>query len=196
MINKILSTIHKNFILYLCILKIYLMKKAFYVFLLSSLFTFTSCNNEIDTPIKLQGFVFGTTYNIIYYDVAVNFEDDINQLFDEVNQSTSTYMYSSDISRINRGEKGVKVDKYFQEVFNKSTQIFNETNGYFDPTVGNLVNAWGFGPEKPLNNLDSSKVKELMKFVGFNKVKLVDNEIIKEYSETYFDFNSIGNDMV
>jgi len=60
------------------------MKKAFYVFLLSSLFTFTSCNNEIDTPIKLQGFVFGTTYNIIYYDVAVNFEDDINQLFDEV----------------------------------------------------------------------------------------------------------------
>ena len=192
MINKILSTIHKNFILYLCILKIYLMKKAFYVFLLSSLFTFTSCNNEIDTPIKLQGFVFGTTYNIIYYDVAVNFEDDINQLFDEVNQSTSTYMYSSDISRINRGEKGVNVDKYFQEVFNKSTQIFNETNGYFDPTVGNLVNAWGFGPEKPLNNLDSSKVKELMKFVGFNKVKLVDNEIIKEYSETYFDFNSIG----
>ena len=78
------------------------MKKAFYVFLLSSLFTFTSCNNEIDTPIKLQGLVFGTTYNIIYYDVAVNFEDDINQLFDEVNQSTSTYMYSSDISRINR----------------------------------------------------------------------------------------------
>ena len=99
--------------------------------------------------------------------LLTNFEDDINQLFAEVNQSTSTYMYSSDISRINRGEKGVKVDKYFQEVFNKSTQIFNETNGYFDPTVGNLVNAWGFGPEKPLNNLDSSKVKELMKFVGF-----------------------------
>ena len=135
------------------------MKQAFLGFLLSSFFTFISCNNEIDIPIKLQGFVFGTTYNIIYYDVTTNFEDDINQLFAEVNQSTSTYMYSSDISRINRGEKGVKVDKYFQEVFNKSTQIFNETNGYFDPTVGKLVNAWGFGPEKPLNNLDSSKVK-------------------------------------
>ena len=86
----------------------------------------------------------------------------------------------------------MKVDKYFQEIFTKTTQIFNETNGYFDPTVGNLVNAWGFGPEKPLNDLDSSKVKELMRFVGFDKVKLVDNEIIKEYSETYFDFNSIG----
>ena len=89
MINKILSTIHKNFILYLCILKIYLMKKAFYVFLLSSLFTFTSCNNEIDTPIKLQGFVFGTTYNIIYYDVSANFEEDINKLY--CNNCFSTY---------------------------------------------------------------------------------------------------------
>ena len=26
-----------------------------------------------------------------------------------------------------------------------------------------------------------------MRFVGFDKVKLVDNEIFKEYSETYFD---------
>jgi thiamine biosynthesis lipoprotein len=168
------------------------MKNHFFIFLISSLFTLISCHKEPDTPVKLQGFVFGTTYTIIYYDVSANFEEDINKLFAAVNQSTSTYMYSSDISRINRGEKGVKVDKYFQEVFNKTTQIFNETNGYFDPTVGNLVNAWGFGPEKPINNLDSSKVKELMKFVGFDKVKLVDNEIIKEHSETYFDFNSIG----
>ncbi|MDB4560355.1 FAD:protein FMN transferase, partial [Flavobacteriaceae bacterium] len=118
------------------------MKKAIFIFLLSSLFTFTSCKKEPNTPIKLQGYVFGTTYTIIYYDVAINFKKDITQLFNEVNQSTSTYIYSSDISRINRGEKGVKVDKYFQEIFTKTTQIFNETNGYFDPTVGNLVNAW------------------------------------------------------
>ena len=117
------------------------MKKALYIFLISSIFSFISCKKKpsINKPVELQGFVFGTTYNVIYYDVTTNFEDDINQLFAEVNQSTSTYMYSSDISRINRGEKDVKVDKYFQEVFNKSTQIFNETNGYFDPTVGNLV---------------------------------------------------------
>jgi len=58
--------------------------------------------------------------------------------------------------------------------------------------VGNLVNAWGFGPEKPLNNLDSSSVKDLMKFVGFDKVTIENNQVNKKYSETYFDFNSIG----
>ena len=61
------------------------MKKVFIILLFSSLFTFNSCNKEPDSPTKLNGFVFGTTYTIIYYDVATNFEEDINQLFDEVN---------------------------------------------------------------------------------------------------------------
>jgi thiamine biosynthesis lipoprotein len=168
------------------------MKKAFFIFLFSSLFTLTSCKNEINTPIKLQGFVFGTSYNIIYYDVGISFEEEIIQLFEDINNSISTYIPTSDISRINSGDSGVIVDAYFKEVFSKSERIFKETNGYFDPTVGNLVNAWGFGPEKPLNNLDSSRVKDLMKFVGFDKVKIENNQVNKKYSETYFDFNSIG----
>jgi thiamine biosynthesis lipoprotein len=168
------------------------MKKAFFIFLFSSLFTLTSCKNEINTPIKLQGFVFGTSYNIIYYDVGISFEEEIIQLFEDVNNSISTYIPTSDISRINSGDSGVIVDAYFKEIFSKSERIFKETKGYFDPTVGNLVNAWGFGPEKPLNNLDSSRVKDLMKFVGFDKVTIENNQVNKKYSETYFDFNSIG----
>ena len=168
------------------------MKKAFFIFLFSSLFTLISCKNEINTPIKLQGFVFGTSYNIIYYDVGISFEEEIIQLFEDVNNSISTYIPTSDISRINSGDSGVIVDAYFKEIFSKSERIFKETKGYFDPTVGNLVNAWGFGPEKPLNNLDSSSVKDLMKFVGFDKVTIENNQVIKKYSETYFDFNSIG----
>ncbi|MBT5290127.1 MAG: FAD:protein FMN transferase [Flavobacterium sp.] len=168
------------------------MKKAFFIFLFSSLFTLTSCKNEINTPIKLQGFVFGTSYNIIYYDVGISFEEEIIQLFEDINNSISTYIPTSDISRINSGDSGVIVDAYFKEIFSKSERIFKETKGYFDPTVGNLVNAWGFGPEKPLNNLDSSRVKDLMKFVGFDKVTIENNQVIKKYSETYFDFNSIG----
>ena len=168
------------------------MKKAFFIFLFSSLFTLTSCKNEINTPIKLQGFVFGTSYNIIYYDVGISFEEEIIQLFEDINNSISTYIPTSDISRINSGDSGVIVDAYFKEIFSKSERIFKETKGYFDPTVGNLVNAWGFGPEKSMNNIDSSRVKDLMKFVGFDKVTIENNQVIKKYSETYFDFNSIG----
>lgn len=155
---------------------------------------FVSCQKEVKSTeaVRLQGPVFGTTYNIIYYDVSTNFDEEIQQLFDAINQSVSTYIPTSDISRINKDESGIKIDDYFQEVMEKSDRIFKETEGYFDPTVGNLVNAWGFGPEKPLNDLDSSKVKELMNFVGFDKVTVENGEIKKRYPETYLDFNSIA----
>ena len=170
------------------------MKRTFLLTVFSIIFFLVSCKKEKQTnePIKLQGNVFGTTYSIIYYDTEANFEYEINQLFAEVNQSTSIYIPQSDISRINKGEKGIKVDAYFKEVFSKSERIFKETNGYFDPTVGNLVNAWGFGPEKPLNDLDSIKVKELMRFVGFGKIQIKDTKVIKQFTETHLDFNSIG----
>jgi len=150
---------------------------------------FVSCKKS--EPIRLGGNVFGTTYSIIYYG-DVNYETAIDGLFTDVNKSLSTYIPNSDISKINRGEKEVKVDALFQEVFQKSERIFKETDGYFDPTVGDLVNAWGFGPKKPLNDLDSVKVAQLMTYVGFNKVKIKDGLVIKEYNETYFDFNSIA----
>ena len=168
------------------------MKKDIFVLLFFSLFVLVSCKEANNEPVKLQGLVFGTTYNIIYYDTKTNFSKEINQLFDDVNHSISTYIDSSDISRINRGENGFVVDAYFKEVFFKSERIFKETNGYFYPTVGDLVNAWGFGPEAPLNNLDSLKVKELMNFVGFDNVEIKNDKVYKKYHETYFDFNSIG----
>ena len=152
------------------------MKKAFFIFLFSSLFTLTSCKNEINTPIKLQGFVFGTSYNIIYYDVGISFEEEIIQLFEDINNSISTYIPTSDISRINSGDSGVIVDAYFKEIFSKSERIFKETKGYFDPTVGNLVNAWGFGFEKN-QNLDSLKIKKILKNIGFDKIYIKNDSL-------------------
>lgn len=171
-----------------------IMNRVFLAFILVLFFGFSSCKSEekISEPIRLQGSVFGTTYSIIYYDNSKDFKAEINTLFDGVNQSLSTYIPSSDISRINKGESGIKIDAYFEEVFEKSLRIFRETDGYFDPTVGALVNAWGFGPEKLLNDLDSTKVKELMTFVGFNKVSIQDGEIVKEAEGIYFDFNAVA----
>ncbi|MFY0602878.1 MAG: FAD:protein FMN transferase [Flavobacteriaceae bacterium] len=149
------------------------------------------CSCEKKETIKLKGSVFGTTYSIIYFG-SDNYQEEINNLFKDVNKSLSTYIPTSDISKINNGEKGVEVDALFKEVFKKSERIYKETDGYFDPTVGDLVNAWGFGPKKGLNDLDSTTVATLMQFVGFNKVKIEENKVIKEFSETYFDFNSIA----
>lgn len=152
-----------------------------------------SCKQEKKEYEKLQGSAFGTTYSITYYDASHrDFGKQIDSLINVMNKSLSTYMPNSDISKINQGDFSIKIDANFKEVFSKSERIYKQTNGFFDPTVGPLVNAWGFGPEKSIKNLNSLQVDSLMQFVGFEKVKIQDDSIVKETPEIYFDFNAIA----
>ncbi len=166
--------------------------KIFFKFLIVGL-VFISCqNNEIKLR-HIKGNAIGTTFSISYLDsLETNHRPKIDSIIAEINKSTSTYISTSDISKINRGDSTIVIDKIFRDVFTKSKRIFNETDGAFDPTVGILVNAWGFGPKDPINNLDSTKINELMKYVGFEKVTLNNNRIKKQHSEIFLDFNAIG----
>ena len=167
------------------------MKKYFLVLLITVL---GSCNSKKETQIvQLEGFVFGTTYHITFLNDNPNtFQKSIDSLFYLVNKSTSTYIPTSDISKINNGDTTIVLDAYFTEVMEKSKRIYEETNGYFDPTVGNLVNAYGFGPKEAKKNMDSIKVRKMMQFVGLNKVTFKNGRLMKEAPGIYLDFNSIG----
>ncbi|PIB29242.1 thiamine biosynthesis protein ApbE [Maribacter sp. 4U21] len=166
------------------------MKGCLSVFLVCLFF---SCTNKEIVKNQAIGEALGTSYNIIYLmDEEVDYRKEIDSVFAVVNQSLSTYIPTSDISRINKGETTIEVDHMFREVFELSKEIYEATNGYFDPTVGNLVNAWGFGPEDQIV-MDSTKVDSLLKYVGFNKVNITNEGIIeKEDSNIYFDFNAIA----
>ena len=166
------------------------MKK--YILLLVSIL-FISCKTENDNLKTILGEAIGTTFSIKYLDKSdADYSVQIDSVIKAVNNSLSTYIPTSDISKINKGDTTVVVDDFFVEVFRKSARIYQETNGEFDPTVGILVNAWGFGPGKKIENLDSLKVKELLTYVGFNKVRLENRKIYKQYPEIYFDFNAIA----
>lgn len=160
-------------------------------------FLLTSC---VDKPKDVimrtnTGFALGTTYSI-QYEVSneeLDYNSDIEKVFHEINQSISAYLPTSDISRINRGETDVIIDDYFKTVYDFSREVFEKTDGYFDPSVGALVNAWGFGPEKPINNLSSQQVDSIMAFTGFDKVRVTsDRKVIKDHPSLTFDFNSLG----
>ncbi len=157
------------------------------------LLVFLSCSST-KTDLKIiEGNAIGTTFTVRYLTTkANNYETKIDSLIAAINKSASTYIPTSDLSKINKGDTTVMADANLQEVFLKSAKIFKETEGAFDPTIGILVNAWGFGPEKPIENLDSLKVQELLKYVGFDKVKLENGKIKKLYPEIYLDFNAIA----
>ncbi|GMN10482.1 FAD:protein FMN transferase [Croceitalea sp. MTPC9] len=141
-----------------------------------------------------RGSALGTTYSIIYIlDQELDFQREIDSVFTVFNKSLSTYHPDSDISRINNGDSTLVVDQMFRDVFFQSQVINIESNGYFDPTVGVLVDAWGFGPGKALHQLDSIQVDSLMQYVGWMHVGLNrDFTITKMKPGIRFDFNAIA----
>jgi thiamine biosynthesis lipoprotein len=152
-----------------------------------------ACNQEKkNSNFTLKGHVFGTTYKITYFNTNVNYQKSLDSLFFLINKSTSTYISTSDISKINSGDSTVIVGEIFTEVFKKAKIIYKETDGFFDPTVGNLVNAYGFGPKEEEKNLTEDEIKEQMRFVGLDKISLKNRKILKEYPQVYLDFNSIA----
>lgn len=150
---------------------------------------FFSCKQQKQINTRLSGPVFGTGYSIIY-DSDINYQTQIDSLFFVVNKSMSTYHPNSYISKLNKNEDSV-VDAHFINVFDSSKEIFRLTGGVFDPTIGNVVNAWDFGPEQKIANLDSLKIDSLMLSVGFYKVQRFGNKISKPKG-TYIDFNAIA----
>ncbi len=158
----------------------------------SLLFLSFSCQKKI-TYQFLRGNALGTTFSVKYDESNnTNYSISIDSLFTVINHSLSTYHSNSLISQINNGTTLVKVDKHFITVFKKAKRIYTETDGAFDPTIGSLVNAWGFGPKKPIQNLDSTTVKDLMQLVGFDKVSLTNDVISKTNPKIFIDFNAIA----
>ena len=168
------------------------MKKLLYN--ISILLFIVSCIDKTNQVRELKGNAFGTTYSLQFYsENDFNIEKGIDSVIYRVNKSVSTYQVNSDISKINRGDSAIIVDKIFKDVFLISEEVYHKTNGYFDPTIGVLRNAYGFGEVKPLQNLDSKTLDSLLRFVGFQKVKLTsENKIIKIYPQIYLDFNAVA----
>jgi thiamine biosynthesis lipoprotein len=168
-------------------------KKILVLGVVFGLFYSCSQNNADAHRNENRGAALGTSYNVISITAnEIDFQKDIDSVFIAINHSLSTYIPESDISRINQGDSLVVVDKMFEDVFELSKSIHADTEGYFDPTVGTLVNAWGFGPEQQIT-LDSLKVDSLLNYVGLDKVSInSEKQVVKTNKNIYLDFNAIA----
>ncbi|HEX5669303.1 MAG TPA: FAD:protein FMN transferase [Chitinophagaceae bacterium] len=151
-----------------------------------------SCERGSKNTINISGAAQGTSYNITYLAGAYsNYRQSIDSIFNQIDQSLSTYIPGSIISRVNRNDPTVLVDDHFTNVFFRSIEISENTKGMFDVTVAPLVNAYGFGPNKK-QSLDKVRVDSLLDNVGYKKVRLENRKLIKESPEVMLDFNAIA----
>ena len=155
-------------------------------YLLFLFILFISCTNNLNRETVIRGYIYGTTYNILYFsEDELQLKVKIDSLFNVIDMSMSTYNSNSLISKINNN-KEVKLDDHFKFVFNTSKKIYQQTNGDFDPSIGPLVNSLDFGPKT--NNIS---VDSLMSLVGLDKFKIVENRLLRP-KNSFLDFNAIA----
>ena len=165
------------------------MRKILILFVL-----FAACSkNEI---VIIDGQALGTYYRIKYLDLGhdkENFQKGIDSILKVINSSMSTYIVSSDISKINSGDSTIVVDEHFEKVFQKANLMWYKSQGYFDPTVGAWVNAYGFGPNKKLKKIGLKERDSLMKITGWPRIRLTkEKRVIKDDSNIFIDFNALA----
>ncbi len=138
-----------------------------------------------------EGPIYSTSYHIVYESPeGIDYSKGIEQKLRELDFSLSTFNPESTISRINQNLP-VKIDKIFKKCFKKGMKISRRTKGAFDMTIAPLVNAWGFG-FKNKETITPELIQNLLEKVGYQKIKLTWNRVVKANPEIMIDASAIA----
>lgn len=150
----------------------------------------SACSHKADWR-EAQGVVWSTTYHITYY-ADHDLSDSITATMRRVELSLSPFDASSLISGINRGDTG-HTDSLIRKVFYRSQEVNAASGGSFDPTVGPLVELWGFGTKRDSMAYPSdSVIQDALELVGIAECSITDGGIIaKKHPDTMFNFSAI-----
>lgn len=136
-----------------------------------------SCSNKPEV-LSISGSKMGTSYHITIIADQLppeDIEQQIDQLLSRIDDSMSTYKKESEISQFNDLPVGqnLSISHEFAEVVKISRKVWQLSNGAFDPTIGPLVDLWGFGPDERHGSIPSSKaIDQAKQQVGFDNVVL------------------------
>lgn len=143
--------------------------------------------------VSFSGLTMGSiTYNIKYIDKKHrDFKPQVDSLLKDFNNSLNHYQPDSEISQFNTDTIFHFKSSYFYPVLKRSKEVYELTNGAFDPTIGQLINAWGFGPDA-WQKMDSSMIDSLKQLVYFENITFNRDMVRKEKAGIKLDFSAIA----
>ena len=147
---------------------------------------------EGDDRFSLEGLTMGTSYQIQLLEIPGEAErgvlaDQVQTILFRLDREIfSTYARDSELSRLNNHAVGTPfaVSREMLDVLMLADTVFSSTSGAFDPTVGPLVNLWGFGPKMSLTEVSiphTKDVEEALSRVGFEHLVIDEarSEVVK-----------------
>jgi thiamine biosynthesis lipoprotein len=168
-------------------------------------FLLSGCVNNSSVekyPFQFSGPTMGTSFTIKASQLPEGvrtrrLETLIKRRLAEINQQMSTYIVDSELSVIN-SSKNTGAQFISPELFKllfAAQEISVATGGAYDVTVGPLVNLWGFGPDKTLNQTPTDEqIQQALANTGYNKLELTTRlmTLTKPQREIYIDLSSLA----
>jgi thiamine biosynthesis lipoprotein len=190
-------------------------KKLNFIFLtilFGAAFSCQQSSTRSNSFVSVEGQTMGTTYHIKFEDqeAYLNYQFEIDSVLIDVNDALSHYIGHSVISQFNEADSTFSIEKvpaterqrllnqYFMKNYFKSIEVWKLTKGAFDPTVGPMVNYWGFGSDgrKEIGQVDTSEFNQMMQLVGFEKIKMIETmaafNFTKKMPGIKLDFSAIA----
>lgn len=185
------------------------MKKIFkaltYLSFILVLIFFSACKDEKTPELKkytLNGRTQGTYYHIVYFapsdkwciknnwQTSSEIKKGIDRILTTIDNSISLWNPNSNLNKINNNQRNT-LDNILLENFIAAEKISKLTDGAFDISLGALIEAHGFAA-KERKKLSKQELDSMMLYVGYEKLRLEGNKLIKQYPQTRIDFNAIA----
>ena len=146
----------------------------------------------------LDGKVFGTYYSVKIATESLNpnVQQDIVRTLEQINNRMSVFEPYSEISQINRSPANIPLhlSRQMALIMQTSAKINRISKGAFDPTVGKLVELWGFGTQNNPPIPTPKKIAETLSYSGFDKLEFNPDysELKKKDSRTFLNLSAIA----
>lgn len=170
------------------------------VWMLLGLMVLGGCARELPYQ-RLEGPTMGTRYLVRFQPPAADFDAaalqaSVDARLEALNASLSTYRSDSLISAFNQAAPGqvMPIDQDFERMLDLSRQVHQASGGAFDPTLGGLLQLWGFAwpkPEQPLTRLPQAAAIEAAKASFDNLSQPAPGQLVKR-APLQLDFSAIA----
>lgn len=147
---------------------------------------------------QFGGCTMGTTWSVLAVAAA---DADLQRLYfgaqrelDTVVAEMSNWEADSAISRFNRAAAGSvhRLPDGFRNVLQAALQIAEASDGAFDPTLGALVDGWGFGPSRAINTQVIAALDTLRAQCGWQRLHWQDASSIVQPGGLQLDLCAIA----
>jgi thiamine biosynthesis lipoprotein len=151
---------------------------------------------------RFSGLIMGTSYNVTVVDLPSGLElaavkQGVQAALVAVDAEMSTYKPASGLMQLNAHpvNDARDISAELMQVLQLSKRVYQASQGAFDPTVGALVNAWGFGPrEVKADELPSDEeIARLLSSLGYDKLKLSPEQgSATRQSDVFVDLSAVA----